>query len=333
MKGSVMHRLFQRAFPGFFPYNSLHLWQPFHVPAMNYVLAQEQNVSADLEKLDELGLGNEILSKIRKIDAVFESIPNDAKLVGKALAKIPDGINFFDKRTETLSTLEKNHEVGYTKSEVLQIKKITESAIVGSAAEESATGNFVRLQMRFKPLKRAIRMPDSRFDPTNAIKVVDVTSYDTIVEQILAKPWIFKNPGYLDSQSIPNPSLRAILTGKVDKKVVEDATSELRNMVQQKQENYFLQYFVEKTKASVKENSREYQKIDVSGQNEKAQVSQIDVVSEYVHALNILLRSCLRTFTHSQAVLLRQSLLNSLQISLDSGIGKGIRKKALPVLA
>lgn len=308
-----MHRLFQRAFPGFFPYNSLHLWQPFHVPAMNYVLAQDQKVF-DLEKLDEMGLEDEIVSKVEKIDAVFKSIPSDAKLVEKALAEIPDGVNFFDKRIETLNTLEKNHEVGYTKSEILQINQFRKSAAVGSATEESVTGDFVRLQMRFKPLKRAIRMPDSRFDPTNAIKVVDVTSYDTIVEQILAKPWIFKNPGYLDSQSIPNLSLRAILTGKLDKKVenvVEGATSKLRNMVQQEQENYFLQYFVEKTKASLKENSREYQKIDVSGQNEKAQVSQIDVVSEYVHALNILLRLCLRMFTHSQIVLLRQSWLNS----------------------
>lgn len=313
MKGSVMHRLFQRAFPGFFPYNSLHLWQPFHVPAMNYVLAQDQKVFADLEKLDEMGLGNEILSKIQKIDAVFENIPATAKLE-EVLARIPDRLNFFDKRTETLNTLEKNHEVGYTKSETLQIKKITKSPIVGSATEESATAYFARLQMRFKPLKRAIRIPDSRFDPKNAIKVVHVTSYDTIVKQILAKPSIFKNPGYLDSQSISNVSLQAILTGKYgkfDKKSVEDATSKLRNMVEQEQENYFLQYFVEKTKASLKENSREYQKIDVPGQNEKAQVSQIDVISEYVHALNILLRLCLRTFTHSQIVLLRQSLLNS----------------------
>lgn len=44
MKGSVFCRLFQRAFPGYFKYNSLHLWQPFITPAMNLVLASKQNV-------------------------------------------------------------------------------------------------------------------------------------------------------------------------------------------------------------------------------------------------------------------------------------------------
>lgn len=43
LKGSVFHRLFQRAFPGYFKYNSVHLWQPFITPAKNIIIAREQN--------------------------------------------------------------------------------------------------------------------------------------------------------------------------------------------------------------------------------------------------------------------------------------------------
>lgn len=41
-KGSVMHRLFQRALPGYFDYNSIHMWQPFYTPAKNLVYAEAQ---------------------------------------------------------------------------------------------------------------------------------------------------------------------------------------------------------------------------------------------------------------------------------------------------
>lgn len=41
-KGSVMHRLFQRAFPGCFEYNSVHMWQPFYTPTKNVELAAKQ---------------------------------------------------------------------------------------------------------------------------------------------------------------------------------------------------------------------------------------------------------------------------------------------------
>lgn len=52
-KGGLLHRLFQRAFPGYFTYNSLHLWQPYYTPARNLVLAEEQG---HLHELDLTGL-------------------------------------------------------------------------------------------------------------------------------------------------------------------------------------------------------------------------------------------------------------------------------------
>ena len=48
LKGSVFHRLFQRAFPGQFKYNSIYLWQPLYTPAKNMELAAEQNYLKDL---------------------------------------------------------------------------------------------------------------------------------------------------------------------------------------------------------------------------------------------------------------------------------------------
>lgn len=51
LKGSVFHRLWQRAFPGYFKYNSVLLWQPFYTPKMNLDIAAGQ--SDYLEMLDE----------------------------------------------------------------------------------------------------------------------------------------------------------------------------------------------------------------------------------------------------------------------------------------
>ncbi|MCJ1402641.1 hypothetical protein MMC11_005861 [Xylographa trunciseda] len=269
MKGSVMHRLFQRAFPGFFPYNSLHLWQPFHIPAMNFVLANSQGVSADLESLPEMGISNEVLQNIA------------------ALMKAQDGDSFYKSNIEsgsgswihTLESLEKDHKVGYTALEITQIKEANE------IAKDEAGRGFLHLQMAFKPLKRAIRMPDSKFNTQKATGVY-VTSYDTIVQEILAKPSIFKNPGYLDSQSIPQGPLQAILTGKADQKLgvkIRTAIPMIRQMVDQKREDLFMEYFSEQAKGYLKRESRKYQVMNVPGTKDplkSTQVYQIDVVSD-----------------------------------------------------
>ena len=70
MKGSVIGQLFHRAFPGFFPYNSLHLWQPFHIPVMNYVLSKLQGYLPDLETLSELDLDAQTIQAIESTKAV-----------------------------------------------------------------------------------------------------------------------------------------------------------------------------------------------------------------------------------------------------------------------
>lgn len=47
MKSSVFHRLLQRAFPGWFPYNSIRFFHPFYTAAKNAEYAQEQGYGPD----------------------------------------------------------------------------------------------------------------------------------------------------------------------------------------------------------------------------------------------------------------------------------------------
>ena len=47
LKGSMFYKLIQRAFPGWFKYDSIYLWQPMYTPKKNLVYAKKQ-------KLDKL---------------------------------------------------------------------------------------------------------------------------------------------------------------------------------------------------------------------------------------------------------------------------------------
>ena len=49
LKGGVFHRLFQRAFPGYFNFDSLYLWEPFYTLKRNAKLADEQGLAFDLD--------------------------------------------------------------------------------------------------------------------------------------------------------------------------------------------------------------------------------------------------------------------------------------------
>jgi heme peroxidase len=49
LKSSVFHRLLQRAFPGWFPYDSIHFFHPFYTTAKNAELAQAQGYVPELQ--------------------------------------------------------------------------------------------------------------------------------------------------------------------------------------------------------------------------------------------------------------------------------------------
>ena len=277
MKGSVMHRLFQRAFPGFFPYNSLHLWQPFHLPAINYVLAKSQGKLADLETLLEMGLDPKTVEEVKKFVDLIQ--PSSSPPTGAQKKQFGAEIYKRSRSLEIkpLKELEEKQILGYTKIEAVQIREAVD------AGTEDAL-RLAALQLAFKPLKRVVKMPDSRFEAkkTSAIRVA---SYSTIVDQVLANPDIYKNPGFLDDYSVPDGPLRKILTGKLDKgfgEKVASALSKLRSMVSPEEEQLFSKYFEAVAIEHLKRGSRSYEKqlVQAEGKEAEGQVSQIDIVSE-----------------------------------------------------
>ncbi|KAL8792255.1 MAG: hypothetical protein Q9195_005134 [Heterodermia aff. obscurata] len=56
LKGGVFHRLFQRAFPGYFNFDSLYLWEPFYTLKRNAKLADEQGLAFDLDVIPKKDL-------------------------------------------------------------------------------------------------------------------------------------------------------------------------------------------------------------------------------------------------------------------------------------
>ena len=288
MKGSVMHRLFQRAFPGFFPYNSLHLWQPFHLPAMNYVLARAQSKLADLEALSEMGLDPQTVKEVEDIVALIsprlpDSPPLSAAQKEQFRKELEKRLKALPSKIKSLKELEEKKSLGYTKTEAVQINEIIAPAMKEGASSDvvEQAGSFAALQLAFKPLKRVLRMPDSRFEAKKP-QAIRIASYSTIIDQVLANPDIYKNPGFLDDNSVPEGPLRKILTGKLDKEFgtkLDKALSKLRSMVDSDKEQLFSKYFEAAASTYLKRGSRNYEKQLIQAQGE-GQVSQIDIVSE-----------------------------------------------------
>ena len=264
-----MHRLFQRAFPGFFAYNSLHLWQPFHIPAMNFLLAKTQGKLADMEDLSKMGVESE---RIKEAD----------KLV-KSMGDVFKGLKALDSQIKPLKELEEKRLLGYTKMEIKQIQEIS---------KEEKDEKFIGLQLAFKPWKRLIKMPETRFEAPKATAIY-ISNYSTIVDKILAKRNIYKNPGFLDDQVVPKGQIREILTGKLDKDLaekVESSLPRLRSMVTQEKEQVLMNYFTEKAQEYLSSGRRDYQmqKAEVGGKEKDMRVWQIDIVREYVPLRNTL---------------------------------------------
>jgi len=274
MKGSVMHRLFQRAFPGFFTYNSLHLWQPFHIPGMNYVLAKAQGKLDDLEDLSDMGVNDNNIEEVEKFVAPMKEGPTGLKLGSTGLKLL----KALGPQTKPLKELEGKGILGYTNTEIKQIKDIIEHG-----KPDSDTG---ALQLEFKPWKRLIKMPENRFKAPTKATTIYVTNYSTIVDEILAKRSIYKNPGFLDHQVIPKGALRDILTGNPTDKLkkdfeerVEGLFTRLRSKVTPDKEKVFMDYFTQQAQDYLSSGKRDYQKL----KEKEVQVCQIDIVSEYVH--------------------------------------------------
>lgn len=86
MKGSVFHRLFQRAFPGYFKNNSVHMWQPFYTPAKNLVFAKEQNYLPQLD-ISDLIIDSKNKGKAYRKLAKHDSITTEGEVLPAEVAR------------------------------------------------------------------------------------------------------------------------------------------------------------------------------------------------------------------------------------------------------
>ena len=180
LKGSVFHRLFQRAFPGYFKYNSIYLWQPLYTPAKNMELAAEQNYLKDL--------------------------------------------------AETPKDLE-----------------------AASPTDPDQT-------CRIRPGKRPVKAPAP----------MEISDYNTIQNEILAKKDLYVNPGVRDTMSSSDGFLKNTLVSKAGS--LDDRTGLLHEMVTKETKKLFLEYFVNMCHEIAIRERRKFQGVTY----------QIDIVREYV---------------------------------------------------
>ncbi|KAH7039913.1 uncharacterized protein B0I36DRAFT_309597 [Microdochium trichocladiopsis] len=241
-KGSVMHRLFQRALPGFFNYNSLHMWQPFYTPTMNVQLAQEQGYLSflDLNGLeDENGAPWDIKMKNGKVLTDFKRLCQvDKNGKGRQVRKCLK----LDLPTRWLD-----------KNWVMQTTKATR---IGCGKHEYPWRGGEKAYM--------------------ANVLIEINDYEVIRDSLFAEGESinFANPSILSADDIPGQVLSAIMTKQWNK--WESAFRIVWGGLGPDWEETFMNYFVEVSQEIRLREQRTFQKCPNGDQ-----VFQIDIVSDY----------------------------------------------------
>ena len=248
-KGGLLYKLCQRAFPGYFNYNSLHLWQPYYTPAKNLVLAKEQGKLKDLD-LDGL-----------EYRFVVEGTDND-KIEWTTLKKNAEGqvddqfFRMLAQQEGKLRVRRKLESNGFQKSSwrgrELAKKIASPSIVIGSyegSVDDNKKGNF--------------------------------GDYSTIKQHILggttAGDWA--NPAIVAHTDIPKGTLRKVMTNEYDSKRWDKAMEIMGICLGAENgeiaTGQFRRYF---TRLAEETRIREQRKLQVV---QKEQVYQLDVVSDY----------------------------------------------------
>ncbi|KXJ96370.1 heme peroxidase [Microdochium bolleyi] len=228
-KGSVIHRLFQRSLPGYFSYNSLHLWQPFYTPTRNAQLAQEQGYLnlLDLSGLeDENGTEWEIQLRNGKVLTDFKSECKGSKgrKVRRRLdVELPD------------VWLNKDWEMQYNKA-----------AKVGVGQHDYPWRGAERAHTTGRP--------------------VEVDDFELIRDGILAQGSIasFDNPSVLSSDDIHGTVLGAIMEKDWDK--WDEASAIISGALGPDWEQSFIGYFVDLSQEIRLREQRSFQRFTKLGQ-------------------------------------------------------------------
>ena len=269
-KGGVMARLFQRAFPGFFKADSIHLWNPFHTPAMNAVFAHQQGLLSTLEPISNLGVPEKDFEKIMGLRRnLYYQSENSIRgyLERQGLKHYADGLDKHD--FIDLDSTRQKLRGAYRALPFF--KRLMHDG--GTDADK-----FVN-KLKFKLLRNKVKMPPPKREP----EPIAVSNYDTIRNTFLdkSKLHLFKNPGYTDESAIPEGPLREVLCERdslrkiCSEVLLEKATKETQAM--------FLSYFLSMAHEIRHREQLNLQKIDPKDPKAETHdhVKQIDIVRDY----------------------------------------------------
>lgn len=278
-KGGVMARLFQRAFPGYFKNNSIHLWQPFYTPAMNSILAYDQKQLDNLQPVEDLGIKRkdfEAIMNLRHESHLLRGrLPTSATRTGDGKPGNPGQKGnlqvFLDKRGYHLSQddiddLESTHETLNKAFEKLPFYK-------KMFKDRTPDADKLLQKLRFKLLRDVVKMNVVRRAPPPIL----VSNMDTLREHFLkgSEMPMFKNPGYADESAIPKGPLRSVLTQEGE--LYWKGMRTFQELVTPEWEAKFFRYFVK-----MSNTIRERQQLDYTYYNagEIQTAQQIDIIKE-----------------------------------------------------
>ena len=261
VKSSVMHRLFQRAFPGFFRADSIHLWQPFHTPAMNTIFAHDQGLLSGLESTSNLGVPEKDFKQIMtlkrslfylKKDGIISSLKKQG--LGEYVKVLDD--NDFEDLENTRT------KIAATYQALPFYKKAFHNG--------DADADKFLSKLKWKLLRHKVKMQAPRKGPLPT----PVSNYNAIKKQFLAKPTIYKNPGYADPTSIPEGPLRHVLC---EQSTLRDLFTEVaEKMVTKESEALLFNYII-----SMANEIRHREQLNLQKLNEHDHVKQIDIIKDY----------------------------------------------------
>ncbi|KAI0152699.1 heme peroxidase [Xylariaceae sp. FL1272] len=279
-KGGMMYKLYHHAFPGFFHYNALQLWQPYHTPASNLILAQEQG---HLHKLN--------------IDGYEYRFDNDDKDVWRPLdtRRLADGKYATDFKK--LSSIDKSLRVDQIDGK--RKERCHKMKILGArfAKGEITKQEYYTQRNAMKPvpmfrlrrqLERASGYENSDLRWARGRELAkpisrvpqEEDSYDIIRSTILGRKecanWLNRDVG--SDNDIPAGALREVMLNKFDKWEEAVAILEEHLMGGQEQEQVLREYLDELAQQMRLREERDY---NVPNRSGTSKVYQLDVVRDF----------------------------------------------------
>ena len=251
-KGGFLFKLFHRAFPGYFKFNSLHLWQPYYTPAKNLQLAYAQGKLKDMdfEDLEYQFVEDKDQNKWTPLALERDAATGDVKSAFFDKLKKSGNGNSLRVRRQ-LIVADKDLPLTFGWRGIEKASKITKTNLVigdyeGAKDQEEDLGDYATIQTE-------------------------------ILGGVTAAQW--KNPAIVTGYDIPKGPFREIMTYNFDPERWGLAMKTLGDVVGMNGKlldaTDFRKYF-EGVASDIREREqRSFQKVA------EGQVFQLDVVSDY----------------------------------------------------